>query len=498
MDVAHVSEELHLVGLIERWKDRRVLVVGDLMLDRYIYGRAERMSPEAPIPVLAVERDSEMLGGAGNVARNIIALGGTASLVAVIGDDGPGATLSRLLADTEGLEASIVTAKGRPTTQKTRFVAGVQQLLRADRETSEAIDAETERRLIAAAEDEITGADAVLISDYAKGALTPGLIAAVVKAARGRGIPVIADPKGTDFTRYKGVSIIKPNAKELAAATGLKVGSDAEAEAAARAALAAVEADALLVTRSEHGMTLVSRSAPGSLTFSTRAREVFDVSGAGDTALAALGLALAAGAALGDASALANVAAGVVVGKIGTAVVYPDELVHALASLELQTAEEKILTLGPALDQVSRWRARGLKIGFTNGCFDLIHPGHVSLLAQARAACDRLIIGLNTDASVKRLKGEGRPVNHEMARAVVLASLATVDAVVLFDTDTPLELIEAIGPDVLVKGADYTLETVVGAQSVLKRGGRVLLAELKPGHSTTGTIARLVDAQKAS
>jgi len=498
MDVGHVSEELHLVGLIERWKDRRVVVVGDLMLDRYVYGRAERMSPEAPIPVLAVERDSEMPGGAGNVARNIIALGGRASLVAVVGDDVAGQTLMRLLGDTEGLESSLVTEKGRPTTQKTRFVAGVQQLLRADRETSEPVREQTERQLIAAAGDEIAGADAVLISDYAKGALSDGLIAAVVAAARAKGIPVIADPKGTDFARYKGVSILKPNAKELTAATGVKISSDADAETAARAALAVAQADALLVTRSEHGMTLVTREHSGSLTLSTRAREVFDVSGAGDTALAALGLALAAGSALGDAAALANVAAGVVVAKIGTACVYPDELVHALASLELQSAEEKILTLGPALDQVTRWRARGLKIGFTNGCFDLIHPGHVSLLSQARASCDRLIIGLNTDASVKRLKGEGRPINHEMARAIVLASLATVDAVVLFDSDTPLELIEAIGPDVLVKGADYTLDTVVGAQSVIARGGRVLLAELKAGHSTTGTIARLVDAQKAS
>lgn len=498
MDVKHVSEELHLAGLIERWAGRRVVVVGDLMLDRYIYGKADRMSPEAPIPVLGVERESEMLGGAGNVARNIVALGGTASLVAVIGDDAAGQAVTRLLGDSPGLESNLVIAPGRPTTQKTRFVAGVQQLLRADRETRAEVEGEPAKRLIAAACDEIETADAVLISDYAKGALSPALIAAVVAAARKRGIPVVADPKGTDFARYRGVTVIKPNARELAAASALPVGSDEEAEAAARAALGVVEADALLVTRSEHGMTLVERGREGALTLSTRAREVFDVSGAGDTALAAFGLALAARAALGDAAALANVAAGAVVAKVGTAVVYPDELVHALASLELQSAEEKILTAGPALDQVSRWRARGLKIGFTNGCFDLIHPGHVSLLAQARAACDRLVVGLNTDASVRRLKGEGRPVNHEMARAVVLASLATVDAVVLFDTDTPLELIEALAPDVLVKGADYTVDTVVGAQSVLARGGRVLLAELKPGHSTTGTIARLVDAKKVS
>lgn len=492
-----MSEDGRLLPLIERLERRRILCVGDLMLDRYVYGRAERMSGEAPIPILAVERESAMLGGAGNVVRNIVALGGQAILVALVGADEAGATLRTLIDATPRLNARLVATPDRPSTVKTRYVAAGQQLLRADYENTTAVSREIEQRLIHAAEEAVAEVDLVVLSDYAKGALSPRLIAAVVARARTRGLAVIADPKGVDFTRYRAVSLLKPNARELEAATGLPCQSDAEAEVAARRALTLAEADALLVTRSQRGMTLVKSAGPAHH-IATRAREVFDVSGAGDTTLAALGLALAAGVELTDAAALANAAAGVVVGKIGTAVCYPEELAAALNASGLNAAESKILPLAPVLDQVARWRARGFKVGFTNGCFDLVHPGHVSLLAQARAACDRLVVGLNTDASVRRLKGDGRPVNSELARAIVLASLQTVDAVVLFDEDTPLRLIEAIRPDVLVKGADYTIDRVVGADVVQAYGGQVLLAALKPGHSTTGTLARLVGTQKAS
>ena len=491
-----MSDEI-LTQLIERARGRRVLVVGDLMLDRFVYGRADRVSPEAPIPVLAIAREQIMLGGAGNVARNVVALGGQASLIGVVGDDEAGSDIVRLLMDAAGLEASLVTVPGRPTTLKTRYVAGSQQLLRADRETTAPVTAETERSLIERMQAEIEACCAVVISDYAKGVLTPSLIAAIVAAARKAGRPVVADPKGLDFTRYAGVTVLKPNARELAAATGMPIGGNEEAAAAGLAAIARAGVDALLVTRSERGMSLMRPDLPP-LHLAGRAREVFDVSGAGDTALAMLALALAAGGDLSDAAALANVAAGIAVGKVGTALVYADDLVAALHSHKLETAEAKILPLNAVQELVERWRVRGLRIGFTNGCFDLIHPGHVSLLAQARAACDRLIVGLNADSSVKRLKGEGRPVNTEMARAVVLASLASVDAVVLFEEDTPLRLIEALKPDLLVKGADYTVAQVVGADIVQSYGGKVLLAELRTGHSTTGTIARLVEAQKAS
>ena len=486
-----------LSHLIERFSGRRILVLGDLMLDRFVYGRAERVSPEAPIPVLAVSRESVMLGGAGNVARNVAALGGQVSLVGVVGDDEAGHDFVRLLQESDRIHSSLVTVPGRPTTLKVRYVAGVQQLLRADRETTEPVSAEIEQRLIERASDEIADADAVILSDYAKGGLGPRLIAAVTALAQAKSIPVVADPKGVDFSRYRGVTVLKPNDRELRAATGLPVGNEAEVESAAHEALRRSGAAALLVTRSERGLSLVTRDAPA-LHLGARAREVFDVSGAGDTALAALGLALAADAPLAEAAALANIAGGIVVGKAGTALVYPDDLVGALHAHQLESAEAKILPLRGVQDVVARWRARGLKIGFTNGCFDLIHPGHVSLLAQARAACDRLIVGLNSDSSVRGLKGEGRPVNTEMARAVVLASLASVDSVVLFEEETPMRLIEAIRPDLLVKGADYSVDRVVGAEFVQSYGGQVLLAALKPGHSTTGTIARLSETQKAS
>ena len=479
-----------LAAILERWAGRRVLCIGDLMLDRYVYGRAERMSPEAPIPVLAVERETLTLGGVGNVARNLAALGGQTRLVAILGDDAAAEDVRSVLGREPAIEARLVAVPGRPTTVKTRYIAGVQQLLRADREDTTAVSPETEDKLIDIALDALEGSGAVLLSDYAKGTLGTRLIAAVVARARAAGIPVVADPKGLDFTRYRGVTVLKPNARELAAATGQACASDADAEAAARAALKLAEAEALLVTRSERGMTLVEAKG-AAIQLKTRAREVYDVSGAGDTALAAFGLALAAGATRAEAAGLANAAAGIVVGKVGTAVVYPDDLAHALASETLAPLEAKIMGLGPTLDKIAHWRARGLKVGFTNGCFDLIHPGHVSLLAQARGACDRLIVGLNTDASVRRLKGEGRPVNTEVARAIVLASLATVDLVVHFDEDTPMHLLEAIRPDLLVKGADYTIDRVVGADLVTSYGGTVLLADLKAGHSTTGTLAKI-------
>lgn len=493
-----MPKEGRLVSLIERFAGLRVLCVGDVMLDRYVYGRAERMSPEAPIPVLAVREERKMLGGAGNVARNVAALGGAASLVGVIGDDEVGTEILRLLHDADGLDASLITVGGRATTVKTRFVAGAQQLLRADQESTTPLAHEVEDKLIEAALDEIEQADAVLLSDYAKGVLGTRLAATVIARAKERGVPVAVDPKGAQFARFRGATVLKPNARELSAATGLAAANDAEAEEAARRGLSLAETAALIVTRSEHGMTLVERGAADALHLRTHAQEVFDVSGAGDTALATLGLALAAGASCPDAAALANAAAGVVVGKAGTATLTPSELAAALHMRALETAEAKILPLAPALDRIAGFRARGLKIGFTNGCFDLIHPGHVSLLAQARAACDRLVVGLNNDDSVRRLKGEGRPINPEMARALVLASLESVDLVILFAEDTPMNLIEAIRPDVLVKGADYTLEGVVGAPFVQRYGGQILLVELKPGHSTTGTIARLKAAQKAS
>ncbi len=302
-------------------------------------------------------------------------------------------------------------------------------------------------------------------------------------------MPVVVDPKGDDFGRYRGASVITPNRKELIQATGMPADSDAEVEAACRFLLETCSIDAVVATRSERGMSVVTRD--GATHLPANAREVFDVSGAGDTVVATLTSALSVGVELTDAARLANLAAGIVVGKVGTAVVRAPELLSALHEQEWRSGEEKVDTLEQAVERAARWRARGKRVGFTNGCFDLLHPGHISLLNQAKAACDVLVVGLNSDASVKRLKGETRPVQTETARATVLASLACVDLVVIFGEDTPEELIRALRPDVLVKGADYTVATVVGAGFVQSYGGKVVLADLVDGQSTTNTIKRM-------
>jgi D-beta-D-heptose 7-phosphate kinase/D-beta-D-heptose 1-phosphate adenosyltransferase len=482
----------------------KVLCVGDVMLDRYVYGTVERVSPEAPIPVLHIARERSMLGGAGNVVRNLVAIGAQVIFIAVIGDDETGRAVADLVRKENGIDFRPVVEPGRKTGVKTRFVAGSQQLLRADDETTRPLALETAAKVAGEISAAMVGVSAVVISDYGKGGVRDDnenkVIRTVVDRAgiddhmrrvdRANSVPVIVDPKGTDFSIYKGACLITPNRAELAAATNKPVGTDDEIRAAANTLLAGHDFQAVLATRGPDGMTLV-RPAAKVDHLSAEAREVFDVSGAGDTVVAVVAAALAARIDILEAAQLANVAAGIVVGKAGTAVAYPDEIVAALHAQELLSHEAKVAPLPQALDRIETWRRQGLKIGFTNGCFDLLHPGHISLLDQARAACDRLVVGLNSDASVVRLKGPSRPIQHDSERAIVLASLASVDLVVIFAEDTPLELIRAIRPDVLVKGADYTVETVVGADFVQGYGGKVLLAELAPGHSTSATLARL-------
>jgi len=477
-----------LAQLPQAFTGKTVLVLGDVMLDRFIYGAVDRISPEAPVPVIAVERETAMLGGAGNVARNVAALGGRAVLLGLIGDDEAGRTLEGLLRDEAGLEAELVIDPARRTTEKVRYISGSHQMLRVDREDRTEARAEA---LLAAFNRRLAEADVVVLSDYAKGVLTDAVTRSAIDAARAAGKPVIVDPKSRNLARYDGATLIKPNRKEAAEATGISGNSDEASEAAGAAILAqAPGLEAALITRGGAGMTLSQRGA-AAVHLPATAVEVFDVSGAGDTVAATLALALAAGAALAEASALANLAAGLVVAKLGTDVVTAAELTALARSAAGEPAAVKIADRDQARDIVAGWRARGLKVGFTNGCFDLLHPGHVSLLDQARAACDRLIVGLNTDASVSKLKGPTRPVQKEAGRATVLASLSSVDLVVLFDEDTPLQLIETFRPDVLVKGADYTVETVVGSDLVLGYGGRVVLADLKAGQSTTALIGRM-------
>ena len=478
-----------LVSLVERLPATRLLCVGDVMLDHYVYGAVERVSPEAPIPILRVERETRTLGGAGNVLRNLEALGLKPCFLSVIGNDPAGREVSKIAAGGEGAEVHLLVERGRSTTIKTRYVAGTQQLLRADREKVAPVSASVREDLLRLFEQAAAGATVTILSDYAKGVLSDGVAAAAIAAARAAGHTVVVDPKGIDYRPYRGASILKPNRGELGAATKLPVATEAEVTAAARALIDDFELGAVLVSLSQEGMLLVEASgAVHSL--AAEAREVFDVSGAGDTVVAVLGAALGAGASLLDAARLANIAAGIVVGKVGTAVVHASELEEAIVNRDA-LAGQKLLPLPVALDHVARWRRSGLKVGFTNGVFDLLHLGHVSLLKQAKSHCDRLVVGLNSDASVKRLKGPDRPVHGEAVRGAVLSSLADVDMVVVFETDTPRELIAALKPDVLVKGADYRKEEVVGADLVEAQGGKVVLAELVPGHSTTATIKRM-------
>ncbi|MGD0104961.1 MAG: D-glycero-beta-D-manno-heptose-7-phosphate kinase [Rhodopila sp.] len=482
--------DIELAAIVRTFHAARVLVIGDVILDRYITGSVHRLSPEAPIPVLRPADNRSTLGGAANVALNIATLGGQAVLVGVIGSDAAGDEVERLVQTTPGITSALVRIANRPTTSKTRFMTGSHQLLRLDEETTAPLDRAGLLAVMAAVEGSLEAADVIVLSDYAKGALCDGVLAAVLSRTTQARKLVIADPKRSDFAVYRGATILTPNEHEVRVATRIEADEDTDADRAGRVALEATGADAVLVTRSAKGLTLVCRDQ-NVLHLPTRAREVADVSGAGDTLVAALAVALGAGAALPAAAMLANATAGISVGKQGTATVGRQELLDALHLDDLVATDRKVASLEEAIEKVADWRRRGLKIGFANGCFDLIHPGHVRLLSEARGACDRLIVALNTDASVKRLKGPSRPLQNEMARATVMASMAPVDLVTLFDDDTPLEMIQALRPDVLVKGSDYTVDQVVGGDLVQGWGGKVVLVTLRDGHSTTGTIRRM-------
>ncbi len=485
-----MSDNGGVLPLVGRLAGGMVLTVGDVMLDRFVSGIVERISPEAPIPVFNIEFETAMLGGAGNVLRNVHGLTGAAHLVAVAGDDAAADAVAGLLDGLVGAGYDLIREPGRRTPIKTRFIASGQQMMRTDRECARPPEKNIGREVVDAVAAKLDACAVVVLSDYGKGTLAGGVAGRVIGVAKKAGKPVIVDPKGDDYGRYRGADAITPNQKELAIATNMPTATAGEAEAAAGKLIADHGFGAVLVTRSRDGMTLVT--SEGARQLKAEAREVFDVSGAGDTVVAALAAALAAGAETKDAAALANVAAGIVVGKVGTAALGREDLGLALRHRDITSAEAKVLDLESAVGRAEKWRRRGLTVGFTNGCFDLLHPGHVSLLNQAKAACDRLVVGLNSDASVRRLgKGDGRPVQGEAARATVLASLGVIDAVVVFDEDTPLEMIGKIRPGVLIKGADYALRDVVGADAVRGWGGRVILAELEPGHSTTETIKKI-------
>ncbi|MFC2970333.1 D-glycero-beta-D-manno-heptose 1-phosphate adenylyltransferase [Acidimangrovimonas pyrenivorans] len=472
--------------IVDDFQGKRILVVGDVMLDHFVRGAVDRVSPEAPTLVLRIREDSWNPGGAGNVAKNIASLGGVALLVGLVGEDDAARRLGEILGESGRIENLLIADPGYPTIEKNRFIAGDQHLLRADRESLDIPDG-VEARITAAIEAAAASCDAMVISDYSKGIVTPGLIAAVVAAAQKVGIPVVADPKRPNFADYRGCTVLTPNRKEFSGATGMPADSDAHIEAAMPRALEQFGGP-IVLTRSEQGISLVSPDG-SHYHEPPRNRELRDVSGAGDTVAATMALALAGGAELRLATTAANAAAGIVVGKSGTASVEATELISAmLHNADSMVLENKLATLSAAQQIRTDWRHQGLRVGFTNGCFDIIHRGHVTLLKKARERCDKLIVALNTDASVARLKGPERPIQPEGARADVIAAIGDVDMVLLFDDDTPLKLMEALKPDVIFKGSDYTVETVVGHELVQGYGGDVELLDLVEGYSTTNIV----------
>src|SRR6266702_7295160 len=484
-------------ALAQAISGRTVLCIGDIMLDEFVYGEVSRISPEAPAPVIAAQRSEIHIGGAGNVARNVASLGARCIFVGLVGEDDAGKRLEAALAEQAGIESVLVCDPSRPTTRKVRFVSEhfSTHMLRADWELASPASEAIERQLIDAAVAALPRADIVLLSDYAKGVLTARVVRNVIEAARKLGKRVIVDPKSANFAIYRGATLLTPNRKEFAEATRSRADSTESIADAAQDAMQLADCDAMLVTQSEQGMTLVPRSGEA-IHVPAHPVRVRDVSGAGDTVAAVLAVALAAGADWEAALRMATAAAAVAVGKKGTATVTPAELRGKILPHAYLAAEEKIIATSGDLDaHLSDWRKQGLRIGFTNGCFDILHPGHVKVLTAARGACDRLVVGLNSDASVKRLKGEGRPVQDERARSEVLAALEAVDLVAIFEEDTPINLITQIKPNVLVKGGDYTRAQVVGHEIVDAHGGEVLLVDVLPGFSTTSLVKRAREGQ---
>ncbi len=482
--------ELHsILNLLEGgFAKLRILVVGDIMLDRYIHGEVERISPEAPVPILRHAQRYDRAGGAANVAMNLAGLGCHAVLAGFWGGDNEQAELQSML-EKASVDTVGVVSSSLPTISKTRIVGRQQQLLRLDIESRDTPPEAELDRLIERAVALVAKVHAVILSDYAKGALSRSVCQAVIEAARAKGIPVLVDPKTPDFGKYAGAATVCPNLGELALATGV---SSHEVETLLEAGQHQVERhnlQFLTVTMSERGIAVLW---PDRLFHSpARAREVFDVSGAGDTVIATLAASFAGGLQIETAVELANIAAGIVVGKVGTVPVVAHELVKELTPSTGLTSGEKILERDRVGLRVAEWRAAGESIVFTNGCFDLLHVGHITLLEDCRRFGTKLVLGLNTDSSVSRLKGPTRPIVGENERARVMAALASVDAVVLFTEDTPLELIRELKPDVLVKGGDYTVETVVGHEEVQAYGGRVEIVPTIEGFSTTNIVKKL-------
>ena len=465
-------------------KSPKILVIGDLMIDHYLWGSCERISPEAPVQVINVGDESMSLGGAGNVINNLNALGAQVDVISVIGNCETSGKLKALLANIKVNTKYLITQNKRVTSKKTRIISSQQQVVRYDHESTDEISDESQKSILASFEKLVSNYDAVLLSDYGKGVLTIELTQSLIAIANDKNIKVLVDPKGLDYSKYRGSYLLTPNKKEASEATKINITDDASLTKAITQLKTEYDLDVSLITLSEQGVAIYDNKLRVHPTVS---RGVFDVTGAGDTVLASLGFALACGYKIDAAVEFANLAAGVVVGKIGSAIATLNEIIEYESSLKKSTSDEHIKTFDEIASLSKELRARGKKIIFTNGCFDILHIGHVRYLETAKSYGDILILGLNSDRSVTSIKGKGRPINIQLDRAYILAALEAVDYVVVFDEDTPYDLIKAVKPDVLVKGSDYEGKKVVGQDIA----DELKLVQFVDGKSTTKTIKNI-------
>ncbi|PPD56407.1 MAG: bifunctional heptose 7-phosphate kinase/heptose 1-phosphate adenyltransferase [Methylotenera sp.] len=469
-------------------KNQHVLVIGDVMLDRYLIGSVGRISPEAPVPIVLLNQQNERAGGAANVAANLALLGIETHMIGCVGDDSEGATLLKLLQQLVIDTSGVYTSKSRPTIAKTRVLSGHQQMLRLDQESNAAFNADENAGLNAAIKQQLAlKPSVVILSDYAKGLLSEATCQAIIAQCKAANIKVLVDPKGRDYSKYSGATALTPNKKETAEACDTYI-DDADLISKASHLKQKLQLEFLAVTRGEEGISLIDEKTHH---LPAIAKQVFDVSGAGDTVIATLAAGLMHNLSVLQSLQLANIAAAVVVGKVGTVPISQADLLEALASQQGSEQANKVCDLDALSLKVNAWKNANQKIVFTNGCFDLLHAGHVTYLEAAKKHGDKLILGLNTDRSVSAIKGPTRPVVHENDRARVLAALESVDAVILFDEDTPLNLINAIKPNVIAKGSDYTAEQVVGGKEVQSWGGEIALIDLVEGRSTSNIIKKM-------
>ncbi len=468
-----------------------VLVVGDLMIDHYLWGKTERISPEAPVPVIDVQNESEVLGGAGNVVNNLIALGADVSVASAIGEDENGKRLSKMLGALGVGTDALIADRERKTTRKSRVIASQQQVVRFDSESRQEITKETEDKILSSVQRQLLTTDIILLSDYGKGVLSERLTRQIIKMARASGVRVLVDPKGRDYSKYSGATLVTPNRKEASEATGIPIVDKSTLEEAGFKLKNELGLDMAMITLSEEGMAIFDETMR---TIPTVAKEVYDVTGAGDTVLSTLGFVLACGGDIDEAARIANAAAAVVVGKLGSATASWDEIIAYETTLHDSTTEHRIKDRSELEESLKRLKNEGKRIVFTNGCFDILHLGHVKYLEKAKSFGDVLIVGVNSDSSVRRLKGESRPVNPQFDRAYLLAALDAVDFVTIFDEDTPYELIKIVEPDVLVKGGDYEGKEVVGSDIAKE----VRLVDFVDGRSTTKIIENINKKERKS